>query len=280
MMTPLRSLLPALIITLAWGSVAAGQRPVDRLKQGWDDIRPRGELLRKIFGEDEPEADGPAARDPAIGRPVPPRQPTLADPRAALEMQRRQEMAARQQRLLQQQRYQQPLREDAPAGFGTSFVPQPPDRASRPTHAIPPVAGPGSAGRPRHLGLRVVQASDNQDAAGLLIEQVDPQGAGAVAGLRRGDVIVSVGGIEARNEADLTSIAKIMQPGDQVEFEILRRGQPKKILVQFGDVPDGETEMEKGPVRNGRIGDITSPAPVTHIASLNDGVLKSVLVRD
>ncbi len=269
----IRAILPAILITLVFASTATAQRPLERFKQNWDQVRPRGELLKKIFGDNEDEEDD---EDSVSSRRV---EPTLANPRTALDVQRRQALMAQQERLRQQSLFRQQRMEQS-GGDGTSFVPLPPRRNSSPVTGtlsdVTTPANPAPALGTMPLGIQVSPVGDESEPEGLVIDRIEAQGVAARSGLRRGDVIVKIGGIDARYEGDLIGISKVMQPGDQIEFEIRRKGKPRKILVRFGEA----AEDTPSPKNSGRIGDITSPAPLNRVASLNNSALKSVLVRD
>lgn len=180
-----------------------------------------------------------------------------------------------------------------------------------------PMVGKGA---PQTLGLLVEQTADEDSPRGLRVLTVDSRGAAAAAGIQPGDTILSVGGIKTRHEEELNGIVEVMKPGDQIEVEIRRNGRNKKYLVQFGDPPATDDAADAGelpspsvetagelsrasgtlsprprlmriPVSgNDRlrsvlvsmepIPDTASPLPVVRTASLQNSVLKSVLVRD
>jgi hypothetical protein len=316
MLIRINIVLPVILVGLCLVSTASAQRPFDKLKKGWDDVRPRGELLRKIFGEEESQNKKPSqsGQNPNAGR-----QPTLADPQASALAERQRAWMAQQQQLQQQQMQLQAQRQrqgqqpnpgfrpqPRPQNAQFNPPPQPPQRREQATNAAPqgisPLMAPPTKGHPLDLGMTIESSSDDDGSSGLLVKQIDSRGAAALAGILRGDLIISIGGIEARQKSDLDSIVEIMQPGDQVEFEIQRRGKTEKVMVQFGDAPDSaeasadDLELES-PGAAGRIGDVTVPAPVVEsipvdrLAALpsesmlsgnlpSDGILKSVLVRD
>lgn len=72
----------------------------------------------------------------------------------------------------------------------------------------------------------------------IFVSRVDPRGNAAEAGIRRGDEVVEIGGIESKSTEEFEEIVKVMQPGDQMEFSVARGGSKKKITVQFGELPD------------------------------------------
>jgi serine protease Do len=132
------------------------------------------------------------------------------------------------------------------------------------------------------LGVNVRPAGSDGETGGLVVQRVDPSGAAAAAGIRAGDVIISVGGVEIRREEDLTSIVDIMHAGDQIEFQILRRGKPEKVMVQFGDPPASQPDLNFTPGDDyGAAAGSSESAPIVRVAARdNNDILKSVLVRD
>ena len=169
--------------------------------------------------------------------------------------------------------------------------------------AASPVIEPNSpqaSGDSIDLGISIRAIGTGDQAKGLLIEKINERGFGAKSGLRKGDLIVGIGGIDANSEEEFNSIASVMRAGDQIEFEVNRKGKSEKIQVQFGDAPDSGPDLEidssSSPGRaGGSIGDLnmdlSQSAPVDHIASLwsgsdgqvsssSSGKLKSVLVNE
>jgi serine protease Do len=67
------------------------------------------------------------------------------------------------------------------------------------------------------------------------VTEVDPASPGANAGLKRGDIIVSIGeqAIDEGNSYINTLFA--YQPGDQVTIKALRNGQEMTFIVTLGE---------------------------------------------
>ncbi len=320
-------------------SSVSAQGPFDKFKEGLEDLRPKGVLLRKIFGDKEDDKNANKSADtnqPAVQGNQ--QQPNQADPRIAAEMQRRAALAQqqRQQSLKRQQptlpsRMQQPTlapqqtasSQRYPVGqhsnalpsntrnadYGLTPPPLPPQPnnvsgGNRPaimvaTPVVEPHA-PQVSGDAIDLGINIRVLGKGDQAKGLLVEKIDERGLGARSGLRKGDLIVGIGGIGVVSEDEFNSIASVMRAGDQIEFEINRKGKSQKLQVQFGDAPDSGPDLEFDPssdqgAAGGSIGDLnmdlSQSAPVDHIASVwsrsdsqdssaNPGMLKSVLVHD
>ena len=72
---------------------------------------------------------------------------------------------------------------------------------------------------------------------GALVEQVEPGGPAADAGVRRGDVVIGAGPEEVRSSGDLISVLRNYQPGDTVELTLLRDGQKQEVRVNLAESP-------------------------------------------
>lgn len=68
---------------------------------------------------------------------------------------------------------------------------------------------------------------------GVLITSVSPGSAAAKAGLKRGDVVLTVDGKKVRNSADLVALLYTYRAGDKVEVEYLRSGKPMKAQMRL-----------------------------------------------
>ena len=66
---------------------------------------------------------------------------------------------------------------------------------------------------------------------GAVIAKVDPNSAGDRAGLRRGDVVVELGGRPVRGAADLRNRIGLVAVGDVAELTVIRAGQPLSVRV-------------------------------------------------
>ncbi|MEM9413105.1 MAG: PDZ domain-containing protein, partial [Planctomycetota bacterium] len=87
-----------------------------------------------------------------------------------------------------------------------------------------------------HNGFGFQVALNEKDR--IIVSKVNSEGNAISAGIRRGDEIKEIGGIEATSIEEFNEIAKIMTDGDQMEFLIRRGSRDKKIDVQFGQVSE------------------------------------------
>ena len=71
----------------------------------------------------------------------------------------------------------------------------------------------------------------------LVASSIERNGNAAEAGLRRGDQIIEIGGIEASTVEEFDEISKIMGQGDEMEFKIRRSGKVQTLSVRYGQLP-------------------------------------------
>lgn len=102
-----------------------------------------------------------------------------------------------------------------------------------------------------------VRISDDDD---LVVAAVDRYGNAAKEGIRRGDIVSEIGGIEATSAEEFQEIAKVMNQGDQMEFKIKRGSKEKKIEVMYGEMPEAKDLPEKSSVSDSRRYDFAPPA--------------------
>ncbi len=67
--------------------------------------------------------------------------------------------------------------------------------------------------------------------SGLFVYQLEDGGAAEKAGIRPGDVIVSVGGVKLTDENSLSDILASLNPGDSVEIEVIRNRDAANVLT-------------------------------------------------
>jgi hypothetical protein len=123
---------------------------------------------------------------------------------------------------------------------------------------------------PAGFGMQIESKNEQ-----LIVTKTDSKGNAAEAGVRKGDVLVMVGGVEIGSMEELEEITKILGNGDQLEFEIARRGQKKKVLIQFGEAPEeGEVVIARPETPARKVGNYNFlPEP----AESSTGGLHSVL---
>jgi hypothetical protein len=92
---------------------------------------------------------------------------------------------------------------------------------------VPPIV---SAGPPRRSSMGTIP-DFGRESGGVLLTGTTPGSPAEHAGLAKGDIIVSVGGISIDNLADLSAALKAHQPGDTVEVVFKRGNEEQRLRV-------------------------------------------------
>jgi len=71
------------------------------------------------------------------------------------------------------------------------------------------------------------------------------------AGIRQGDVIISVNGVKTNSSRDLTLTIANLKVGSNVNIEVIRQGKNKIFTVKLGERPDSVEESQFGEELNG-----------------------------
>ncbi len=122
-----------------------------------------------------------------------------------------------------------------PATPATPAIPAAPKR--EPVTFLGVVAVPASAAMTEQLGLPA--------GFGLVVESVVPDSPAAVAGLKRFDILKSLGDQRLASADQLSALIRAGKDGDDVVFTLLRRGQEEKVTAKLAKrVPDA---MSAGP---------------------------------
>ena len=75
---------------------------------------------------------------------------------------------------------------------------------------------------------------------GVLIAQVNDDTPAAKAGLKDGDIILTVDGTEIKNPSMLRNVISLSEVGHKAKLEILRDGKEKDITVKLDEYPDNQ----------------------------------------
>jgi Do/DeqQ family serine protease len=79
------------------------------------------------------------------------------------------------------------------------------------------------------------------DASGALVAGVSQGSSAERAGVKTGDIIVSINGITIKNAHELRNSIGMLQIGDQVEIGLLRDGKPRKVTALVAERGESET---------------------------------------
>jgi Do/DeqQ family serine protease len=84
---------------------------------------------------------------------------------------------------------------------------------------------------------------------GVAVLDVPAGGPADKAGLKRGDVIVRIGGRSVRSRQDLRLVVSQIAPGTRVDIDVIRDGKERKVAVELGSLSDARAasgELLKG----------------------------------
>jgi membrane-associated protease RseP (regulator of RpoE activity) len=98
-----------------------------------------------------------------------------------------------------------------------------------------------SAGSLMHMLIAIgllftVYVADGEvvDRDGVFLEQVEPTGPAYAAGLVDGDVVLAIDGVVLESNRQLGEVVRSNEPGDLLEFTVLRDGETLSIVVGLG----------------------------------------------
>lgn len=74
-------------------------------------------------------------------------------------------------------------------------------------------------------------------ATGVRIASLDPLGPAAAAGLRTGDLLLTVDGVDIEGFADLTGVLAARRPGDEIVVTVVRATDPVRVEIVLGEPP-------------------------------------------
>lgn len=72
---------------------------------------------------------------------------------------------------------------------------------------------------------------------GVRIASLDPLGPAAAAGMRAGDLLVTVDGVDIEGFADLTGVLAARRPGDEIVVTVMRSLEPVQVRIVLGEPP-------------------------------------------
>src|SRR5262249_26056043 len=77
-----------------------------------------------------------------------------------------------------------------------------------------------------------------KQAEGALVAEPQPGSPAEKAGIKSGDVIMSVNGTPVKDSRDLARHVAQLAPGTSAKFDIMRDGQSKSISLTLGELPN------------------------------------------
>lgn len=79
-----------------------------------------------------------------------------------------------------------------------------------------------------------IEQSGIKQPAGALVADVTDRGPAAVAGIRKGDIIIAIAGQEISDSLTLRNEIDKAKPGSRVQVEFIREGERKEVIVTVG----------------------------------------------
>jgi len=79
---------------------------------------------------------------------------------------------------------------------------------------------------------------------GVAIAFLDPEGAAAAAGLRKGDVVTKIGGRPVDSKSDFDELLSYRSPGDKVQVEYIRENRTQEVSLTLLNI-EGKPEITK-----------------------------------
>lgn len=101
------------------------------------------------------------------------------------------------------------------------------------------VSRPWLGATTQSLNAALARALRARDAAGALIADVVPEGPGAAAGLRPGDIVVGMGATRISSRLELERAVSALAPGDVVTLKLRRDGRALVVSATLGEEPGG-----------------------------------------
>ena len=99
------------------------------------------------------------------------------------------------------------------------------------------------------------------DASGALVAGVSQGSSAERAGVKTGDIIVSINGAAVKNAHELRNSIGMLQIGDQVEIGLLRDGKPRKVTALVAERGESESAANATDIHHGLEGADLADAP-------------------
>lgn len=89
----------------------------------------------------------------------------------------------------------------------------------------------------QNLSEGLAQSFNYPSTDGALVGHVEPSGPAAKAGLKQGDIVVSLNGEKVKDVNQLRNRVASFKPGSKVDVEYVREGRKETVAVAIGELP-------------------------------------------
>ncbi len=89
----------------------------------------------------------------------------------------------------------------------------------------------------------LAKSFDLDNTSGILITEVQQDSPAEKAGIKQGDVIVSLNGRKLENVQELRNKVALIVPGTKTSIGVIRNGKAKNITVKIGEKPGGSIDI-------------------------------------
>lgn len=218
-MPRLLTTLLVLFTSLAFSNTSVeAQRGFGRFQREASGWRPDGRLLREIFSESDDEEEESRERDSELSQRMrSPFGPRIEQPSPTRSRDRMLDYQVNRNNYSDNKYESWDRNQKSKTPYGL------PNRESS---------------HPRKLEVAL---RPSRSPKGLAVDKISTRGAAWLAGIREGDVLTKVGGLNVGSKEELASVLRILKDGDQIEFEYARRGKEKTTIVQFGNAATDES---------------------------------------
>lgn len=94
----------------------------------------------------------------------------------------------------------------------------------------------------QNLTEELAESFNYADTDGALVGYVEPGGPADKAGIKQGDIVISLNGERKKNLNILRNSIAAVEPGSKVKVEVIRDGETKEFTVKVGELPNSDRE--------------------------------------
>ncbi len=115
-------------------------------------------------------------------------------------------------------------------------------------HIMQQIIDTGSVSRgflgiaPQDLDFELAESFGLDNTEGVLVAQVVEESPAAVAGVKQGDIILEINGVQMENVATLRKTVALMNPGAQIHLYVSREGREIELDVDLGTHPQSPSK--------------------------------------